>query len=331
MNPGIRLTVWPGRGWHFASISCSEAPVPSIRAVREPRRIVKPLNQPYRILVGSSGDSSSLGAIRIAHILARRRSAIVHSLAVVEPLPHRRPAVLDLAPPALLDEDTRRAALEMLRGQLATVRGTRDWTIRATMGWPVERIIDAAARWPASLVIVGMGDHGVMDRLIGSETALRITKGSTVPVLVVPETADSLPSRAVAAIDFTESSIAAAMVAATLLGANGTLTLIHASPLVSDEPAPGGMVDLCTAGAIEKLDSARDFIHGKTRRQIRSEILHGEVVPTLLEFATDTDCDLIALGGHDDNVFTRMMLGSVRAKILRQANCAVLVAPPRTM
>lgn len=298
------------------------------RTARAPRRNANTIKRPYRILVGASGEPSSLGALRVAQALARRRSASVHAMNVATPFPHRIPTVFNVAPPALIDDNSRRGALEQLRTQLASVRGTRGWTMRATVGFAADSIVDAAHRWPASLIVVGLGHHGVVDRLIGSETAVTIAKRSKIPVLAVPADATQLPMRAVAAIDFSESSIDAAILAATMLGPNGQLTLLHASVLAMDDGAPGSLVDVYTTGARDKMHEIEQMVRRRTKRRVTSRVTSGDVVDRLVSCAAEEHCDLIALGAHEYPVLERLLAGSVRARVLRAVGCAVLVVPP---
>lgn len=283
--------------------------------------------RPYRILVASTGEPSSLGALRVASELARRKHATVQALTVATLFPHVTPSPFQAAPPILVDEDNRRIALDTVRRQLETVPGTHEWTLRSVTGWPPERILDAAEGWPASLLIIGVGDHGPMGRVIGSETAVQIAQRSKVPVLAVPEEATTLPTRAVAAIDFTESSIAAATLAATLLGTGGTLTLVHASVLIKQDPEPGSLPDVYTSGAMEKLERIRKRIQRATKRHVQTVTVDDDVAGGLLSYVERENCDLIAVGGHDQGILERLLFGSVRSRVLRHGHCQVLVAP----
>jgi nucleotide-binding universal stress UspA family protein len=300
--------------------------MPRIKAAPLPRRAAAK-KQPYQILVATAGEPESLGAIHIALALARRKRARIHVLAVTTPFPHGAPSVFAVAPPVQVDESNRRATLEQARSQLATVRGTKDWAARAVVGWPADCIVDTGTRWPASLIVVGAGKHGSFDRLIGSETAVKVVRRSTVPVLVVPQDVRHLPKRAVAAIDFADSSINAATLAASLLGPDGVLVLLHASTLIKEDPKPGTLMDIYTAGAVEKLDDVCARVHRETRREVHGMVVGGAIVDRLLSYVESAGCDLLALGGHDLGVIDRFLLGSVRASVLRHAPCAVLIAP----
>lgn len=288
------------------------------QTARAPRRRGNVVRKPYRILVASAGEPSSLGAMRLTSTLGRRRSASVHALAVATPFPHTTHPIMTMAPPALIDDDNRRQALERLRAQLVTVRGARGWTMRATAGFAAESIVDAAERWPASLIVVGM---------TGSATAMKIARHSHIPVLAVPHDALELPLNAIAAIDFTESSIEAAILAATMLGPNGSLTLLHASSLIRDGADPGSLPDLYTAGARDKLLAIEDRVHRRTKRRVESVAISGEIVDELTRCATSGRYDMIALGSHEPTMLERILVVSVRERVLRSVGCSVLIAP----
>ena len=297
-------------------------------AVARARRRVRPLRTaPYRILVASAAEPSSVGAITLATALARRRSASVHALIVATPFPHTFPSILAMAPPALVDDDNRRAALERLREQLSTVRGTGEWAVRATTGFAADSIAQAAARWPASLVIMGSGDHGLAHRLLGSETAVKVATHASVPVLAVPADARELPKNAVAAVDFSDSSIAAAHTAATLLGQRGRLTLLYASPLINEDRTGGTLTDLYTAGAHERLQTIANEVHRRSKRPVDIKLASGGIVDRLADMVDADACDLIAMGAHEPTLLERVLVGHVRARVIRSAACSVLVVP----
>lgn len=290
------------------------------------QRTAHSVEHPYHILVASDGHPESLGAIRVALALARRKSARVNVLTVATPFVHAATG-FQMAPPLMIDEDNRLAALESVRQQLAKVRGTKDWVVSATTGWPADCILNAAENWPASLIVVGIGEHGAIDRWIGSETAVAIAKRSKIPVLAVPQNVSGLPMNAAAAIDFTEASINAAKLAATLLGPDGVLTLVHASMLVTTDSESGSLLDVYTAGATSKLEAIRHRIGRDTQCRVRLAFVNDEIADALVSYAEQAHCDLLALGGHDMGLVDRFLLGSTRTKVLRHAHIPVLVAP----
>jgi nucleotide-binding universal stress UspA family protein len=279
---------------------------------------------PLHLLVGATGDESSTGALHVAAAIARRSGASVRVLTVSTPFPHAV-GVADVTTPPMMDEENRRAALSAIKAKLETLPDTNEWNVHALVGWPAEAIVDAAERWPASLVVLGRGEHHAWDRLFGPETAIAVARRSRAPVLAVPPSARTIPSRVLAAIDFTKSSVNAAKLAARLMSPTGTLTLAHVSAFDDRTAAEGSLADLYDTGVADKLDACRREIHLETGRCIETVVLTGEVVGQLVEYATRERCDLIAVGGHHLGLIDRILLGSVRSGLLRSAVCSVLI------
>ena len=297
------------------------------RATRQPITVARGPRGAFRILVATAGDPESRAAIALTAALAPRLHATVGVVTVVIPFPHRAALDYRAAPPPVIDEDNRRAAIDEVKAQVRAVRGASKWQIDSALGWPAETIPLAASKTAASLIVIGAGEHGFLDRLLGSETAVGIARRTRVPVLAVPTKAHGLPTHALAAVDFTDSSIDAARLAARLLGVGGHLTLLHSSMFVDDVPEAGSLVDLYTAGAHAKLEQLAETIHRETRVSVDTLVVHGEVVASILEQVKRLKCGLLAIGGHAMSLLDRLMLGSVRSKVLRRAPCPVLIAP----
>lgn len=55
------------------------------------------------------------------------------------------------------------------------------------------------------------------------------------------------------------------------------------------------------------------------------QLLHGEPGPTIVEYANNDHFDLLVIGSRGLNMFQEMVLGSVSYKVVKRANCPVLV------
>jgi nucleotide-binding universal stress UspA family protein len=283
-----------------------------------------PFKIPLHLLVGATGDESSVGALHLAAAIARRSGATVRVVTVSTPFPHAV-GVSDVTAPPMLDEENRRAALGAVRARLENLPDTELWNVHAVVGWPGEAIVDEAERWPASLIVLGKGAHHAWDRLFGPETAIAVARRSHAPVLAVAPSARKIPSRVLAAIDFTKSSVNAARLAARLMAPTGTLILAHVSAFDESTAPEGSMAQLYDTGATDKLEALRSEIRRDTPRRIETTLLTGEVVGKLIEHAGRERCDLIAVGGHHLGLVDRILLGSVRSGLLRSAECSVLI------
>lgn len=57
----------------------------------------------------------------------------------------------------------------------------------------------------------------------------------------------------------------------------------------------------------------------------RVEILHGTPGPTIVEFANKEEFDILIIGSRGLNSLQEMVLGSVSHKVVKRANCPVLI------
>ena len=278
------------------------------------------------LIVATAGDDVSLGAIHVAVELARRENATVTAVGVTAPLSPAVRAVLAPSPLAV-DERGRQELLTVVRETLASIPGTEQWEKRAIIGMPAAAINALAGEDPYTLLLMGLGHHGRFDRIFAGETTIPVMRHSRVPVLAVASNARTLPCHAVAAVDFTAASMAAASVAAELLVADGVLTLAHVDAFANAKAKPGDLIDIYREGIQARLDRAARQLRRRTRRRVDPVTLGGPIADALLHFADDAKCDLIALGGQELGLVDRVLLGSVRTKVVRGAKCSVLIAP----
>jgi nucleotide-binding universal stress UspA family protein len=267
--------------------------------------------------------------LRLAAQLAGRGTTTVFALGVAPPLPLGVSSLIS-PQPVSVDEESRRMVLVNLRRVLHALPGADRWVTRAVIGTPADAINDAATKWKASIIVMGLGRHNRVDRILGRETAVSVIRRAHLPVLAVPAAARALPTRGVAAVDFTPASLAAAKLAGDLIGHDGTLFVAHACAFCGAKSRPGDLVDLYRAGARAKLEDAVRELRRRVSCRVEGVMLEGEPGETLIKFARRERCGLIALGGHEQGLVDRILIGSVRTRVVRDARCSVLIAPPRS-
>ena len=251
------------------------------------------------------------------------------ALGVSPPFPHDVTNMLSLEQPALADEEHRQKLLETVRRVVADLPGAEGWDKMAVTGTPSDEINRVAERLGATMVVIGLGRHRRLDRIFGSETAIDVMRHASVPVVAVPASTRSLPERALVAMDFTDASMAAATLSAQLVPQQGVLYVAHVCPFLGGPTEPGDLIDLYRAGAQSKLDEVVGRIRGHADCAMETVLLEGEPADAILKFAKRQRCGLIGLGGHEQGLLDRILLGSIRTKVLRGATCSVLIAPPR--
>ena len=283
-----------------------------------------------RILIATHGNPTSDSAVRVAAEIAKREEAHVSVLAVLEPLP-----VLDAGfSPAVVPYDAfdRRRGEELLARVTAQVRAVSgehcDWPITLAVGRPASEIVKASRADDISLVVMGIGRHAAADRLFGSETALKVSRQSPVPVLAVAPGNSELPHRALVATDFSASSFEAARAALHVLGTPARLTLAHARPEPEIPPiAYEEWLAAYGAGVAESLGRVRVRLSAPVTVAVDAVTLSGDPARAILDYAAAHRVDVIACGSHGFNFVERLLVGSVATTLLRTAPCSVLLVP----
>jgi len=282
------------------------------------------------LLVATDGKPDSDGAVRVGLALARRDGVTADVFSVVE-----APPFVDLDGTPVPDLDQLVAIARDERGVMLlsqrdrTHPGIHEWPYDLAVGHRVETIVDRARATDASLILLGLGAHGLGARLSMRETALRVIHAAGRPVLALPSDAWGVPHSALVAVDFTASSEHAARAAVDLLGDEGTLYVAHVSTRVTIPQGDSRTWDEITTGAvIPKLEEVVRRLD--TSPGIRVEYVHlqGDPAHELVTFAAQMRIDVIAAGTHGRSALGRLMLGSVSTKLVRTAKCWVLVAPP---
>ena len=280
------------------------------------------------ILVASDGTPGALGALRMAASLQERDGARVEVMGVVEPIPAFDVGMMITIPESGLAEARREGLEREVREQVAEVTGdATSWPVEVDAGIPGPRIVRKAREMGATLILLGLGRHRAVDRLLGGETALQVVRLSGCPVLAVPGAGGIIPRTAMVAVDFSLHGEEAARVAARLIDPPGTLILAHVMQglrFLRDVPEDW---EVRYRSEVElRLEEFRRTLEGKGV-EVRSRILEGDPARELLDLAQEEGVDLLAAGTHGHAFVARILLGSVSTRLLRGATVATLVAP----
>ncbi len=286
------------------------------------------------LLLATDGTASADGAVALVAELRRIGTCLVDVLAIFEPSPMPVPS----ADPSL-------AAMTAMAGD-TTLRdeffasvdrqvnrcfvGQPLMVVTRSEGSPVRGIVESAVSMEADLILTGLRVHSLMDRLVGDETALRVTRATDRPVFAVAPALTSRPRRAVTGIDFSRASMRAAAAAAGMLADGGSLTLLHARPRLDLVASADDGIDMpYSRGVTAALEGLRDAIAANhTNITVDIERRDGEAAETILNYAIASQADFVAVGRHRRNAIAHAVLGSVATTLLRKATLSVLVLPP---
>ena len=280
-----------------------------------------------KILLGVHGGATADGAAHVARLLRDRTGASLDVVAVLEP-----PPILDYVygPIYIPDAATEDALEEQLRAeveqQLANC-GLGDTRFSVVRGPRASSLAGAAAAREADVIVVGIGPHHLTDRALGGETALHLAQQAVTPVLAVPAPMRALPHRTLAAMDFSAVSLSAARLVASILARGERLELAYVDSAASVGKAVLGPSR--SAQAMRRLQQMATEIPVPAGAHVLTSVFAGGAAKTLLDVATQTGAELIALGSHGYSPWRRLLIGSVSSKVLRLAQCAVLIYPAR--
>ena len=280
------------------------------------------------ILVATGGRDGR-AALEAARLIAPRLGTGVRVVSVLEPEaafmmgPDVGPIPPDFAELRAADQR------EAVDAQVLEVLGADAARSAELLYGEAGRAIAGAARaHRAPLIVMGIGRHDRTARLLAAETALRTVRRADRPVLAVAESLHGLPRVAVAAMDFSPSSIAAVQAALPLLADGATLYLAHvwwrirsdASSLrARNEGYERGLPTM-----FERAESALNRAHPVT---IERAPISGVLPDDLLAFAQARGAELIIAGKQGHGLVERLLVGSVTTAIIRGATCSVLLGP----
>lgn len=285
----------------------------------------------YKLLLAIEPDDNAPAAIQFTDALAERGAvpSVLRSLELMVPVagvPETTILYAEATLGADFYEDQEHIIASTIRNVLGTDRG---WPISTVVGDPPSTIVREAEERGAELLVVGIHHHGRLAQALGENTATRVMAKAAMPVLGVRRGTIGLPRRIMVATDFGDASIEAAHLAANLADPLGTVTLVHVKlPSFIVEEGDEGAA-LVQREGIEHafLHLSASISHGKTIR-VETVTRTGDAGAELLAAAEQINPDMIATASQRHGLVTRMLLGSVGRKLVRDGHWSMLVTPP---
>ncbi len=247
--------------------------------------------------------------------------------------------VVDVPLMSLPDTETARAELLRFDAHAAAARDEMRSVLppdaaegpsrMAIVAGEVPRTIARVAReLEASLVVMGIGPHRPVDRVTGAETVLRTLRTLDCPVLAVSRSLDALPKSAAVGVDFSGASRSAASAVARLLPPDGILHLVHVwQPLAANDRSRQQEDDRYRQELPQRLRRFVADLALPERLHVTCAVREGPPTERLTDFASAHRIDVIAIGRHGRTPSQRLLVGGVAGRVLRSADCTVLIAP----
>jgi nucleotide-binding universal stress UspA family protein/anti-anti-sigma regulatory factor len=262
---------------------------------------------------------------RIAGVLATRLDARVLLTTVEQPIP--KTVSGDDATPRLLRHG--RSVLGSAAREL-----DQPTELRVLLGEPAERLLAAAEREAAQLVVVSAPPRRppAHTMLLGN-VHLALASAAPCPVVVIPEDVSTIRAEGpiVCGVDGSGQSRAAAQVAANLAGRlDSRLLLVHAA---AGLPAAAPGVSGGHGTADGRRDDAAARILQHTAQRLRGTapnyllVEHGPAAERLAAVADRERAQLLVTGSRGRGPITSVLLGSVASKLTSTATQPLVIVP----
>lgn len=280
---------------------------------------------PVVVAVGGSDQASALRAV---HRMGLDQETEIIAVTMLESLPAGAMG-LDLqdVPTEFASED-RDALLSTLTAAVTREFGAvHRVTMRVMYGVPSRAIADVARELSASLIVMGVGRHRPLDRLLGAETTLRTIRRASCPVLAVGPTFDGLPTRVVIATDFSPACARAARLALPLLAPDATLHFVHAWQRNGLGTTRARELDAAYESALQsRYQRLLGVVAPPAGMTSLFEPHNGSAAECVLDAAEKLKAELIVAGREGLNFLERLMVGSVTTSLLRKTTGSLFVA-----
>jgi nucleotide-binding universal stress UspA family protein len=297
-----------------------------------------------RILCPIDFSDFSRRALDYAVTLARWYGASVTALHVRPPVLSPSAALAPYAPVEAVPPPS--SDLEPVRLQIAAFvppAAQVHVTInpQAADGDPAREILAAAAS--ADLIVMGTHGRSGFERLVLGSVAETVLRKAPCSLLTIPLSADHAPGtvpvlfrRIVAAVDFSEVSMAALWQAGCLAAeADAHLIAMHVIEVPENLAIWIDRVDgighvRAWAEAAER--HLRAAIGPETREYafVEHRVETGRAYREILRVADEQHADLIVIGAHGHGVIEQLFVGSTAQHVVRRAPCPVLVVRQRS-
>jgi len=282
---------------------------------------------PEPIVLATRPFTGTPGPLAVAQWLAVREGRPLHLVSVLEPAGSTSVAGdVPLIAPQYYEEERSAIVSRIFEALQRTQYAHLDTRVELVDGSVPQAVTRVARDRDASLLVLGTGGMGGLRH---GRIAQQILRTAKVPVLLVPPDATAQPiRRAVAAVDFSASSLRAANAVLPLLAEGGHLTLCHVKTAFHPGEADVATFDREYALRCEELFGrfvrSLALVPGVT---VTTKLLHGAAVPQINEFLRQDNADILVCGRRSHGFVERLLLGSVSSALVRQARIPVLVAP----
>ncbi len=288
-----------------------------------------PVVNTERLLLATDGSEFSEGAIREAISLAKRCGSTLSAMTVLETNPE-----YEAIAPQLLEKAEKNALAHLESVKARAKSEGIDCAVGIHEGeQSFHFIADEAARFKASMIVMGRRGRKGLKRLVMGSTTARVIGHAPCNVLVVPRVAQVGFRSILVATDGSKYSAAAASEAIGIAKRNNSdLTVIAVVPAELAAPT-----DIEFAMAQRELIAEKEMHEAEKNAKavkdaalkegvsVKAFVMTGKPADAIIETAKDNKRDLIVLGSHGRTGLEKLLMGSVAERVIVLSPAAVLV------
>ena len=300
---------------------------------RSPRRVHGNPMLRGPVVLATDGTAHGGAAVVAAQLIAARLNLPLEVVTVLEPTPifSAAPDVVAVSDPSI-DEARRQACETTVTDYVCRFSGgAPPPRVHVRFGGVAAEISRFARELSATMVVLGSAPHRRFRHMASGDRAAQVLHSARCPVLSVPPSFTELPHTVIAALDFGPASVRAAQAALLVVADGGTVLLTHAlTPLVHPAALSTTLDNDPGAEAHALFDRVREellpFVPPNVKLETR--LITDDAMEGIIASAAHAGGDLIAVGTHGGNFFSRFLLGSVAESVVHNAKQAVLASPP---
>lgn len=176
-------------------------------------------------------------------------------------------------------------------------------------------LLEKASDWGSDLIVLGCSGQGRFSRWLLGSVAQTVVRAAPCPVLIVKRAGSCLPQRILVPLDgsdFAARALPAARRLAQASGASLRLVTVGPPPVAAEQPH------------LTALELVRDNLR-REGLECDLRLTFGDADEAILNEVSDWPAQLVVLASHGRRGRQRFWLGSVAERVVRHADCSVLV------
>lgn len=225
-------------------------------------------------------------------------------------------------------KDTAKSKLDKLQNEI-TKNNIKVLNVHLAFGNAFDQIIKYADFYNVNLIMMGSGEKERADQFQLGITAHKVIRKSSKPVWVVKPDSPITIKKIVCPVDFSIPAQCALKNAIYLAKSfNAELTVLTVVPPIEREYLGLGVMPYEEDDTYFKYEQSQfdkfledfDFYNVKLNKTIVQGIPHQEILKTI---ASDK-ADLLVIGSMGKSALTRILIGSVAEKVIRNVPCSII-------